>query len=113
LKVVCFQATKPQERYPMSSLVELFCDVDDFCQTFVPQWEAHLLTMDSRQRQRAGYMHLSEMMTIVIDFHQSRYRNFKAYYIEHVQVHLRREFPTLISYSRFVYLWLQAALDCQ
>jgi hypothetical protein len=88
----------------MSSLVELFCEVDDFCQVFVPRWEQHLLGSGHRQRRRAKQMHLSEMMTIVIDFHQSHYRDFKAYYTQHVSVHLRREFPTLLSYSRFVSL---------
>jgi hypothetical protein len=24
----------------MMSLTQLFCDVDDFCETFIPQWEA-------------------------------------------------------------------------
>jgi len=49
-------------------------------------------------------MHPSEMMTILIWFHESHYRTFKAYYTEYVQVHLRREFPTLVSYHRFVEL---------
>jgi len=91
----------------MEILVELFCDVDDFCQAFIPQWEQHLLGAGTRQRRRARQMHLSEMMTIVIHFHQSHYRDFKAYYTEYVSVHLRREFPTLLSYSRFVYLMPQ------
>ena len=43
-------------------------------------------------------------MTIVIYFHQSQYRNFKAYYTEHVCQHLRAEFPKLVSYERFVIL---------
>jgi hypothetical protein len=38
----------------------------------------------------------------MIHFHQSQYRTFKAYYQEHVAVYLRREFPHLISYGRFV-----------
>jgi hypothetical protein len=44
------------------------------------------------------------MMTIVIYFHQSRYRNFKTYYTEHVCQHLRGKFPNLVSYERFVIL---------
>ena len=36
-------------------------------------------------------------MTILIHFHQSQYRTFKAYYTVHVQVHLHREFPHLVS----------------
>ena len=41
-------------------------------------------------------------MTILIHFHQSHYRDFKAFYIQHLLAHLRAEFPDLISYSRFV-----------
>jgi hypothetical protein len=43
-------------------------------------------------------------MTILIHFHQSHYRTFKAYYTQQVSVHLRGEFPTLVSYGRFVQL---------
>jgi hypothetical protein len=49
-------------------------------------------------------MHPSEIMTILILFQQSHYRTFKAYYTEYVQRHLHNEFPTLMSYSRFVEL---------
>lgn len=41
-------------------------------------------------------------MTILILFHQSHYRTFKAFYTEHGCEHLRSEFPTLVSYNRFV-----------
>ena len=43
-------------------------------------------------------------MTILIYFHMSHYRDFKAYYLRHVLTHLRAEFPGLVSYSRFVEL---------
>lgn len=43
-------------------------------------------------------------MTIMIAFHQSHYRTFKAYYREQVQGRWRREFPHLVSYQRFVAL---------
>jgi hypothetical protein len=43
-------------------------------------------------------------MTIVIAFHQSQYRTFKAYYRQQVQGHWRGEFPHLVSYQRFVAL---------
>jgi hypothetical protein len=36
---------------------------------------------------------LSEVMTIIILFQQSGYRNFKTFYTAHVCQHLRREFP--------------------
>lgn len=86
----------------MDSLTELFCDVDDFCQTFVPVWQRQMLTAGERQRQRERSLRMSEIMTILIHFHQSHYRNFKAYYTEYVMERLGREFPGLVSYSRFV-----------
>lgn len=79
------------------SILELFCSVDDF-------WQQDLLTSGQCQRIRPTQLHPSEIMTILILFHQSHYRTFKAYYIEYVHRHLRSEFPTLISYSRFVEL---------
>jgi hypothetical protein len=86
------------------SVLELFCAVDDFCIAFEPTWREHLLTDGDKRRQRPGQLCLSEVMTIVIYFHQSHYRTFKSYYQEHVQVHLRQEFPALVSYGRFVEL---------
>jgi len=86
----------------MDSLLHLFCHVDDFCQAFLPVWEKQLLASGARQRQRQRSLAMSEIMTILIYFHQSHYRNFKAYYCQHVLPHLRREFPGLVSYQRFV-----------
>jgi transposase len=86
----------------MQSLVELFVHVDDFCQAFLPELENHLLKSGAIQRRRDRSLSMSEVMTIMIHFHQSHYRNFKAYYCEHVLLHLRGEFPGLVSYTRFV-----------
>ena len=51
---------------------------------------------------------MSEVMTILSAFHQSHYRDFKAFYLKHVCQHLRSEFPQLVSYSRFVDLMPRA-----
>lgn len=85
-------------------LLELFCDVDDFGQVFVPQWQQRLLQNQVIYRVREPGLSLSERMTIMIHFHQSHYRDFKAYYTQHVMKHLRSEFPGLVSYNRFVEL---------
>jgi Transposase DDE domain len=85
------------------SLLELFCAVDDFWLDFEPQWKTHQV-QSGQQRERAGQLCPSEVMTILIHFHQSHYRTFKAYYTQYVQVHLRKEFPRLVSYQRFVAL---------
>lgn len=86
------------------SLLELFCHVDDFCQTFEPQWQRTQVAQGTRRRNRPGQLSTSEIMTIVIHFHQSHYRDFKSYYCEHVLTHLRGEFPRAVSYQRFVEL---------
>ena len=86
----------------MESLLELFVHVDDFCQVFLPNLEHHLLSGGVIQRRRTRSLSVSEVMTILIHFHQSHYRDFKAYYCEHVLPHLGGEFPGLVSYTRFV-----------
>jgi hypothetical protein len=86
------------------SLLDLFVKVDDFFQIFLPVWEKKLFADGSKKRHRAGQLSISEIMMIIIYFHQSRYRNFKAYYTKHVSQHLRGEFPNLVSYERFVIL---------
>ena len=84
------------------SLLELFCAVDDFCKAIETVQEGRLISPGKQQRRRAGQLSDSEALTIIIHFHQSQYRNFKAYYQQHVQVYLRAEFPHLVSYGRFV-----------
>ena len=86
------------------SLLKLFCDVDDFWQRFSPIWEQEQLTTGALRRRRAGKLSPSEIMAILIHFHQSHYRDFKFYYTQHVQVILRHEFPHQVSYGRFVKL---------
>jgi hypothetical protein len=83
-------------------ILPLFCDVDDFCLLFEPLWERKLL--ETRQRRRASTLCLSEVMTIIVLFHASHYRDFKSYYTEHVMKHLAWAFPRLVSYGRFVEL---------
>ena len=62
----------------MESLVEIVCHVDDFCQGFLPIWQSQLLASGAIQRQSPRSLCMSEIMTILIAFHQSHYRNFKA-----------------------------------
>ena len=88
----------------MIILDELFCDVDDFCLRFEPNWHKHLISSDSICRLRSNRLSLSEIMTILIAFQTSGYRNFKLYYTNLVCQYWRGAFPDLISYSRFVQL---------
>lgn len=86
------------------SLLELFCAVDDFWKAFAPSWHQRQVQTGASTRLRAGQLSESEVMTILIHFHPSPYRTFKAYYTEYVAVHLRGEFPGLVSYPRFISL---------
>ena len=88
----------------MDSLLELFVSVDDFCQVFLPFWERKLRQDGSKKRRRPGELRVSEIMTIIIHINQPHYRDFKTYYTDHVCMHLRGEFPKLVSYQRLVIL---------
>lgn len=92
------------------SLLELFCPVDDFWQAYEPHWRQQLREQHVVQRVRPTRLAMSEIMTIMIHFHQSHYRDFKAYYTQHVTKHLRAEFPALVSYTRFVELMPMALI---
>ena len=92
------------------SLLALFCNVDDFCLVYEQYLEQQRIGQSRGKRGPKPALSLSEVMTIIIHFHQSNYRHFKAYYTEHVKVHLRSEFPSLVSYNRFVELMPDALL---
>jgi len=88
----------------MSALVELYCSIDDFWKSFKIEWDKHLISNTENTRGPEPELSASEMMTIVILFHQSHFRNFKNFYCGYIEKFFRKEFPKLISYSRFVYL---------
>lgn len=90
----------------MSQLTSIFCDIDDFCKSFEPLLNKHLLCRGRRQPR----LSLSEIMTIIVHFHRSRYRTFKDYYTRYVMRHLKGHFPALVSYNRFVELMPRALL---
>lgn len=85
-------------------VIEIFCIADDFCKEFDAEIKKHQLpgTKSAKRRNRPGQLSDSEMLTILISFHFGTFRNFKHYYLFYVSTHLRKEFPDLISYSRFI-----------
>jgi hypothetical protein len=85
-------------------IIKIFCQVHDFWKQFQGEWEKILLTESRRKRRKACRLCMSEVMTIVILFHFSRYRTFKDYYQKQVLTSYRHYFPHLVSYSRFVEL---------
>ena len=71
---------------------------------FEPQWQAHLIETDEKQRVKASRLTSSEVMAILISFHQSGYRDFKTYYTKFVCQYWQRYFPDLVSYTRILKL---------
>lgn len=55
----------------MAKLIEIYCDVDDFCPLFIGQWQQTLLENEEIKRRRACKLSPAEIMTIVIRFYQS------------------------------------------
>lgn len=88
----------------MDNLIELYCVVDEFAKEFFPEFEKAQLEYGVKKRQNSCSLTPSEIMTIMIYFHQLRFRDFKTFYTQYVMKHLRKEFPDLVSYNRFVEL---------
>ncbi len=86
----------------MNKLVEIFCDVDDFCRVFIPEWEKQLISDGTRKRNRSCRMTMSEIMTVIIAFHMSNHRDFKNYYKGYIAKFYCSHFPNLLSYTRFL-----------
>ena len=88
------------------SIVSLFCQIHDFFMMSEAYLSTHCLPSEapSETRGRPRKLHPSEVMTILIAFHQSGYRTFKHFYLKHVCVYWQAEFPHLVSYPRFVQL---------
>jgi len=84
------------------NILPLFFEIDEFCRWFEPLWNQYLLARNSTKRQRRRTLALSEVMTLLVLFHQSGYRNLKQFYLTFVCQYLRADFPHLVSYNRFV-----------
>jgi hypothetical protein len=89
----------------LDRLTEIFCEIDDYCKAFLPQWAARQLSAgQSWERGPECGLSASEIMTIVVLYHGARYRYFKNFYEGVALVLLKRHFPGLPSYDRFIAL---------
>ena len=95
-------------------ITELFFLVDEYCLLFEKNINHNLIKVCSsaakRSRNKSCGLSKSEVITLLIAFHQSDYRTLKHFYKDYVCVHLQKEFPSLVSYNRFVELQKLAAL---
>lgn len=92
-------------------VTELFFMADDFCKFFDAMMKKYTLKSDNKRAyHRDSTMSKSEIMLIMILFHDSGYRCLKHFYVEKVCKHLRHLFPKVVSYNRFVELEKQVAV---
>ena len=94
-----------------NQLTSIFCQLDDFCNELEAYEPQNLLPGPSQDKRgpEAGLC-ASEIMTILVMFHQIRFRDFKMFYTNFVRVYWREYFPHLPSYPRFVTLIKRALL---
>ena len=88
-------------------LEERFCEFDDFCKAVRKEWEAMLLTDGTGPSGRHGPnggLCDSEIMTLLVLYHSSRFKNFKTFYNGIVLGPLKKYFPGAPCYERFLTL---------
>ena len=92
----------------VSKVTEIYCIADDFCKEYHSELNKTSLSLSNpsadspKHRKRKGRMSDAEMITILILFHSNTFRNFKHFYLFYVCRELKKEFPDLLSYTRFV-----------
>ena len=93
-------------------VTQIFVSVDDFCLNFENPIKELLLqeAFGVKRRNRKAALCDSEIISILIAFHSGGFANFKFFYTQYVCVHLRKEFPTLVSYNRFIELSHRCAI---
>ena len=95
----------------MLDMVQIYCDIDDFVKHIEQQNNQIMLPAVStgkRKRKRPCKLSPAEIMTILVLFQSSKYRTFKDFYVKHVCMYLRKDFPDLVSYNRMVELTSKA-----
>lgn len=84
-------------------ITALFCFVDDFCKASDHWINSSYLSQDNRKATRIPEVTHSEILTIILLYHQSPCKNFKYFYVSYLQLY-KAEFTRLLSYDRFITL---------
>jgi hypothetical protein len=85
-----------------NQLTRIFCETDDFCKELNQYTINKLLPSNTHKRGPSCCLSESEIMTILIFFQSSGWRNFKNYYVGFLSTYWKKEFPKLPSYNRFI-----------
>ena len=79
-------------------ITQIFYDFDEYLK------KSHPVADQDFSLTNQPSMSLSEMASIEINYHQSKYKCFKFYYQEEILINLKSYFPKAVSYERFVTL---------
>lgn len=85
-------------------LTKIFVKIDDFYKDFEKNYKKVLLQENQKKRNKKSKLYESEIMTIIVYFHICKFRTFKDYYLSYVLKSLKKYFPNVVSYNRFVEL---------
>ena len=93
-------------------IIEIFIKADDFCKVFEKEIKQKQITPSTKTqtRNRKSGLSESEIITLQIAFHSGQFKNFKHFYLHYVCVHLKNDFPGLVSYNRFIELSHRSAI---
>jgi hypothetical protein len=85
-------------------LTKIFCEIDDFMQEFEKEYKKRLINDKESKVKYNSRLSMSEVMTILVYYHNYGNRTFKDFYLKTVCKDLKSYFPKLVSYNRFVEL---------
>ena len=84
-------------------IIKIFCGVDDFCKSFEKDYERNQVSDGKIKRRRKGNLSLSEVVTIMIIYHQSGMSCFKHFYY-YLLLEKKDLFKNLVHYDSFIRL---------
>ena len=84
-----------------SKITEIYYLVGSFCKEFDNNLSTKII---GKPHKRPPILNHSEVISIMILFHDKGYKCMKHFYTQYVQVHLKHLFPKTVSYNRFVEL---------
>ncbi len=95
-----------------NKITDIFCLIDDFCIEMSQVLDKNSLNAHSgvKRRNRVSKLSQSEVITIMVLFHQKGYRCLKHFYLNYVCKHMKDDFPQTVSYNRFVELQKRAIM---
>jgi len=85
-------------------LTKIFCEIDDFMREFEEKYKERLIADKMSKVNYNSRLSMSEVMSILVYYHNYGNRTFKDFYLKTVCKDLKSCFPNLVSYNRFIEL---------